>query len=493
MNKPIILTGWNNRKVNHNSVGQRGNDCDCDCDCACENFDSLYSVDVELGSKWVAVKQAYPILSSKTWTTIFNPMGPVAISVVNKAGFDLWQSFEKGRVIDQIEFKYIETAKIMARIGLLRQPNKLNSLTNIHQSKVLSAWLHVTNACNLRCDYCYLHKTTEGMSQEIAFASLKTLFDSAQRHNYQFAKIKYAGGEPFICFELLREIHYEANRLKQKYGIGLEEVVISNGTLIKEDHIDFLLDQNISLSISLDGIGDAHDQQRAHVNGKGSFAEIEKTLLLCREKKYYPHITITVTDRNAEYLAQIADYLLEMGLHFNFNFYRENDCSASFQDLKLGEEKIINGIKRAYRAIEKKLPEWSLLGALADRSSFISPHTHTCSVGRDYMVIDHYGQISKCQMTIGLPITNIYSNEPLTAIRNDKLGLQNVSVEEKEGCKTCEWKNWCAGGCSLATYRTTGRYDAQSPNCNIYKAIYPELLRLESLRLIKYSEYDKAL
>jgi hypothetical protein len=38
----------------------------------------------------------------------------------------------------------------------------------------------------------------------------------------------------------------------------------------------------------------------------------------------------------------------------------------------------------------------------------------------------------------------------------------------------------------LTTYRATGRYDVKSPNCNIYKALFPEALRLEGLRLLKY-------
>lgn len=41
----------------------------------------------------------------------------------------------------------------------------------------------------------------------------------------------------------------------------------------------------------------------------------------------------------------------------------------------------------------------------------------------------------------------------------DEIGIQNLPVEEKEGCRTCEWKYWCTGGCSLATHRATGRYD----------------------------------
>jgi len=40
----------------------------------------------------------------------------------------------------------------------------------------------------------------------------------------------------------------------------------------------------------------------------------------------------------------------------------------------------------------------------------------------------------------------------------------------------------------LATYRATGRYDVKSPHCNIYQALFPEVLRLEGLRLLKYQD-----
>lgn len=458
---------------------------DCDCDCACENSLPSRLSNMEIHGEWITSPHAYPISRLGEWTTVYNSKGPLAISVLNDAALELWQSFSKPKDVGSLAPADIETARSMAWIGLLHNPNLFISQ---HEpvSKTLSAWLHLTNACNLRCDYCYLNKTSDGMSREVAFESVKTLFDSAQKHLYSALKIKYAGGEPFIRFNLLADIHEEAKRYEEIYHIELKEVVISNGTLLKEKHIKYLQKENVRLSISLDGIGAVHDRQRAYRNGKGSFKEIEQSLLLCKDMGYSPDITITVTDRNAEHLSEITEYLLNMSLHFNFNFYRENDCSMSFRDLKFGEEKIIQGIKKAYRTIEKNLPEWSLLGAIADRSSFAVPHNHTCSVGRDYMVIDHHGNIAKCQMTIGVPITTIHSADPLMEIRNDKTGIQNLSVEEKEGCKTCEWKNWCTGGCSLATYRATGRYDVKSPNCNVYKAIYPELLRLESLRLIKY-------
>jgi uncharacterized protein len=91
-------------------------------------------------------------------------------------------------------------------------------------------------------------------------------------------------------------------------------------------------------------------------------------------------------------------------------------------------------------------------------------------------------------MHIRKPVTTVNAHDPLAVIRADLIGVQNLPVEEKEGCRTCEWKNWCAGGCPITTQRATGRYDIKSPNCNIYKALYPEALRLEGLRLLKYQD-----
>jgi uncharacterized protein len=67
--------------------------------------------------------------------------------------------------------------------------------------------------------------------------------------------------------------------------------------------------------------------------------------------------------------------------------------------------------------------------------------------------------------------------------------IRNLSVDEKAECRTCTFRYRCAGGCPLETYRVTGRWDIKSPNCNIYKTLLPEALRLEGLRLMKVHGY----
>jgi len=232
-------------------------------------------------------------------------------------------------------------------------------------------------------------------------------------------------------------------------------------------------------------VGEWHDAQRPYASGRGSFADVAESVELALAHDLIPDISVTVSGRNAEGLPEIMNWFLERDLPFSLNFYRQNDLSISHIDLKLEEEQIIAGMLAAFDVIEHNLPSRSLLASLTDRANLAVPHKRTCSVGDSYLVFNQHGQVSKCQMKMDTPIADIHTENLLQVIREDKSGIQNVSVEEKEGCRDCEWKYWCTGGCPLESYRVTGRYDVKSPNCNIYKTIFPEVLRLEGLRLLK--------
>ena len=64
--------------------------------------------------------------------------------------------------------------------------------------QVLSAWLHLTDRCNLRCSYCYLPHVREDMSSETGRAAIDAIFRSAIVNNFQQIKLKYAGGESLL-------------------------------------------------------------------------------------------------------------------------------------------------------------------------------------------------------------------------------------------------------------------------------------------------------
>ena len=354
-------------------------------------------------------------------------------------------------------------------------------------SKLLTAWLHVTNACNLRCPYCYVHKTADKMDETIGRASVEAVILSAVRHGFPAVKLKYAGGEASLNSRLMLDLHDYARTLAAHHDVELHATLLSNGVRLSPALIDRLHSRNIRVMISLDGIGSYHDSQRPFVNGKPSFDFVERTISRLIDRGHSPHLSITITNRNSQGLADVVRFALDRNLTFSLNFFRENDCSAQFADLQYEEQAMIASLREAFGVIEELMPRWSVLGSILDRGQLLEPRQRSCGVGQDYVVIDQRGRVAKCHMEIERTLGDVIRDDPLQLVRQDLTLVQNLAVEEKEGCRDCTWRYWCSGGCAVATFRATGRYDIKSPNCNIYKAIYPEALKLEGLRILKYA------
>ncbi len=383
---------------------------------------------------------------------------------------------------------HVNTALTEIRaLGLLTPASyTLPTLTEI--PTLLSAWLHLTDRCNLRCDYCYLPHARADMSPATGRAAVDATFRSAAAHGYRAVKFKYAGGEPLMRFPFAVDLHRYAQLLAQQYGLALDGVILSNGTLLTTDMVETMQAEELRLMISLDGLGTYHDSQRHFSDGRGSFDAVARAIDLARAGGLVPDISITVSGRNAAGLPDVVAWVLERDLPFSLNFYRENGRSAFQRNLQLEEDRIIEGMLAAYKVIEANLPRRSLLALLVDRANLAAPHQRVCSVGQSYLVFDTEGRVAPCQMALGQTITDCHTPDPLAVLHANTTGLQNPTVDEKEDCRACEWRYWCAGGCPLQAYHATGRYDTKSPNCKIYKALYPEVVRLEGLRLLKYAE-----
>jgi len=480
----IFTDGW--IRQGQQGVFDPGSPCDCDCDCACADSPAYRPATPAPATNLVRNPALRIIPLDANYQTAFIPSGDCVATLDDDAARVL-ETFECSRSCSGLPSDWQNAVETLAQLRFLIPPDALPVERPAERSKMLTAWLHVTNACNLRCRYCYLRKTDEAMTPETGRRAIDAIFRSRVLHRFSAVKLKYAGGEPTLNFSLVIKLHEYAAELAMQYGCGLEGVVLSNGVGLTPAMIDAMLAHDLRLMISLDGIGPAHDSQRVFANGLGSFHAVSRSIERAQAKGLIPSISITITDRNVSSLAETVAWVLERNLPFSLNFYRENDASASFQDLQLRETRLIEGMRAAFQVIQANLPRRSLRAALLDRANLAVPHAHTCSVGSNYMVIDPQGRVAPCQMQVEQPLSSVKAQDPLSFIRANLHGIQNVPVDEKEGCRDCEWRYWCTGGCPLQTFRTTGRYDVQSPNCNIYKALFPDVLRLEGLRLLKYA------
>lgn len=416
-----------------------------------------------------------------------------SLSVLNAPAARLLHAFDSGRTpADVLAHLSADCApkpsraaiEEMIRLGLL-VPAGAEPCVPPETPTTLNAWLHVTNACNLNCTYCYVARSDEAMAPEVGHQAVDAVLRSAVGHGFSGVRLKYAGGEPSLNFSLVTGLHTYARARAEELGLMLEGVILSNGVELSDRLLRVLLAQNIGLAVSLDGLDERHNAQRPRIDGSGTAGSVQRTLERARALGLLPDVTVTVTDCNLDTLPETVAWLLEHDLPFALNFYREHRCSADRRELTLHDGRLVDGMRRAFAVIEANLPAYSLLNCLLDRVQMAGPHHYPCAAAHNYLVIDHHGRVAQCQMAMDRPVSTIWAEDPLASVQNTPGGISGLSVEAKEGCMTCEWRYWCAGGCPLQTYRAAGRYDTRAPLCAVYRALMPDLLRLEGLRLLK--------
>lgn len=449
-------------------------------DCACPTPPLMGTTSALVTGLWSAAPELHSEQLSGDWSLYCNPLmgGPPA--VLNGEAVRRLQAFAAPQPLrEAVDQRLAEAYLVVPEAHVPAAPQGAPD--------TLTAWLHITNACNLECPYCYIRKSAAKMSLETGIKAVDSLIATARRRGFTGLKLKYAGGEAALHFRMVQQLHAYAAERAREAGIALRAVVLSNGTVMPAAFAAWLAANDVRLMISVDGIGQEHDAQRPwRGGGAGAFAALERNL---RERLLpsgiRPDICITVTGATAHSACHAVAWALAHGLPFSLNFYRESDQSTTHRHLRLEEQQLIAGLLQAYNVVEQALPDQPFLDGLLDLVR-AQAHGHTCGVGQNYVVISHEGQVAQCQMELeharpfdpGADLIALVAAGP----------LHNHSVDDKEGCRSCVWRYRCAGGCPIVTMRATGRTDVKSPNCNIYKALMPAALRLEGLRLLKLAQ-----
>jgi uncharacterized protein len=475
-------------------IGSPADPAENNCACPVADMQS-YGLLVSMGL-WRSTSLYHARLDSEH-ELVLSPRSEAAVVVLNRAAVTVLDAFAIPRALHELDFPGIEpraAAATMERFvahGLLEPEGGYQSDAPA-QPSTLTAWLHVTNACNLACTYCYVDKSAAVMSAETGYAAVDAIIRSATQHGFSAIKLKYAGGEATLNFTLVQKLHAYALAQTARAGLALHGVVLSNGVALTRAMICWLHEANLRLMISLDGLGAAHDQHRVFRNGRGSFVSVSHSIERALAAGLQPDLSITVTGQSAQDLPAVVEFALERDLLFNLNFYRDTKLASSPAQLRAEEVRLIAGVRDALAVISGSLPRRRLIDGMLDRSAFNQAHEHACGAGIAYLVVDQAGGIARCQMELDQTVTTVADRDPLKTIWLTPGSFRNLATREKEGCRTCTWRQWCAGGCPKLTREVTGRDNIRSPYCEVYKAIYPDLVRLEGMRLLKWAAVETA-
>ncbi|MFC7527808.1 FxsB family cyclophane-forming radical SAM/SPASM peptide maturase [Actinoplanes sp. GCM10030250] len=153
--------------------------------------------------------------------------------------------------------------------------------------------LKVHQRCNLACDYCYVYEHADQswrdrprvMSDAVRDAALGRFAEHARRHGLKRVRVVLHGGEPLLYGrERLAEL---AGRARAAFpaGCAVEIGMQTNGVLLDEATVSMLVECDIKVGVSVDGVAVEHDRHRRLPDGRGSFAAVERGLAILRKRE----------------------------------------------------------------------------------------------------------------------------------------------------------------------------------------------------------------
>lgn len=152
-----------------------------------------------------------------------------------------------------------------------------NELEYQLDTNIAQITLQVTQSCNLACEYCpYASKITSKnarshSNKKMTWETAKKALDFYATHssNREKVLVTFYGGEPMLAFDLIEKCIQYSDALFA--GKEVEYHFTTNGTIMSEESLEFIVEHKIHVMFSIDGPKEIHDIHRRFRNDKGSF------------------------------------------------------------------------------------------------------------------------------------------------------------------------------------------------------------------------------
>ena len=298
-----------------------------------------------------------------------------------------------------------------------------------------SAYVEVTNKCNLYCKHCYnesQNKHNTFLSMELLENLYKSMRDNKGR------RIAISGGEPLLHPNIMGIM-----RCATEYQI--ETQIVTNGTLLHK-YID-TINKNpyITIQVSVDGIGPTHDLLR----GKGIFEAMNFNL-----SKLASRVKLAIKATNISQIESIIQYAIQKGAEtVAFSPLCIQGRATENQDLQITGGQLMHVIDTVDRLADKydKIIDVRKININYSQCPFtmlgkadISPR------------IDPKGNVYLCSMFTNplFAVGNINEQELISIINSKRCeNMLNFmrTFRDIVNCKQCLANDYCQKGC-LAQY-----------------------------------------
>jgi uncharacterized protein len=338
------------------------------------------------------------------------------------------------------------------------EPVRINTPKRIPLTTLV---LNVTSKCNLACTYCYEYGEDRivpdtgkprFMSEETAKRSVDFMLKESGAN--RVVHLTFFGGETLLNFKILQKALTYAREKAAELGKEVDVSLTTNATLLRPEVIDWMIENSVGVTVSIDGGREQQDRFRVFNNGMGSYDVVLPKIreLLARHRARPIGARVTLTRQNLDVLSIFRHLTQEIGF-WEVGFAPVT--TSGNRDYAIRDE----GFDRMLGQFQHLAGEF-LDHALADRHHGFSnvkdtleeihkgmAKAYPCGAGLGLMGVATDGDVALCHRFAGSDEHKIGSVfDGVDRTRQEDFLTQH-HIENKTDCRTCWARPICAGGC----------------------------------------------
>ncbi|MGV9169118.1 MAG: PqqD family peptide modification chaperone [Promethearchaeia archaeon] len=303
----------------------------------------------------------------------------------------------------------------------------------------------VTYRCNNKCKFCYAYSPYR-KSGEMTTEEVKRVIDIIV-DDAKVPSLSFTGGEPTLrpdIFELIRHAREK----------GLRVNLITNGRICSDkEYVDRLVEAGLhSAQVSIEGSNaDVHD---SIVGVPGAFDETVQGIRNLRATDIYTHCNTTICRLNVDDLENlVAFHAEELELtYFSMNMVIYTGSAAKLRDeLQISFSEIGCIVERVQKRAKRERVEFVWYAPTP--VCLFNPIAHglgakRCACCDGLLSVDAEGNLLPCS-SFSEPVGDLLHDgfEKVWYSRAAKFWREKEFAPE--GCKACEYFEYCYGGCPL--------------------------------------------
>jgi len=323
--------------------------------------------------------------------------------------------------------------------------------------------------CNFNCSYCYASNAHKRKSIPKPIAARAIDFFFANMGNGDIVLQILGGGEPFTEWSTLLDIAQLAREAESRYGRKLTMSVATNGSILTDEIIRDIREQDLRLSFSFDILEDIQNAQRS------SYRNVSDNLKRLLDAGLGGRIFIrtVITKRSVDRIREMAEEVLD----------KYSDVCGVIAEPVMGMENF-DSIEDYTEFCEKfytnfrEAREFSRSHNLNFTTMALRNVDYTINYGceGDFCITPD-GEISICHrlatpIKVGVNKRDVYGNvlADTVSVNADKYRLLlGRDVENRPECVGCFARYNCGGGCIARNLNET--IESKSVYCRLFRKL----------------------